>query len=223
MERVAISSGFHCLGQTAKAALGMIVLVSATMFACDDSSTSPSGVSDSGPVLPMFVDADGDGVNDYIERTTHDPGPATARISARSAASGTALLGHGFVDRDGDGICDYAQNGSNTWHGPGYSDADGDGICDCWDEDSPCTGDHLHLQYRDRDRDRIGDSYQEQYHERERHRFRDRERDGVCDCAQDGSNCWHGPGYVDADGDGVCDHWQAGGRGYGQSRGNGRP
>lgn len=213
-------AGFRGWGQTVKAAAGAVA-VSILLLACQDSTTSPSGESDTGPVYPMFVDGDGNGVNDYVEEGTHDPGQATARSPSRSAVSGTALLGHEFVDSDGDGICDFAQNGSETWHGPGYSDADGDGICDCWDEDSPCTGDHLHLRYRDRDRNRINDSYQAQYHEGG-HGYVDADGDGVCDCAQGGSSCWHGAGFVDDDGDGVCDHWETGGRGYGQPQGKGR-
>lgn len=219
MEKSPCSARFPGRGRAMNTVLGIASAFIVLMFACGDSATSPSGESDSGPVYPMFVDGDADGVNDYVERDTHDPGPATARITSRSAVSGTALLGHGFVDGDGDGICDYAQNGSDTWHGPGYSDADGDGICDCWDEDSPCTGDHLHLRYRDRDRNRVNDTVQAQDHEGGGHGYVDADGDGICDCAQDGSACWHGPGYVDADGDGVCDHWEPGGRGDGQPRG----
>ena len=222
MRRRMEGSGILGRSRTVRAAAGVVVVLLSLVLACSDSTTSPSGESDTGPVYPMFIDGDRNGINDYFESDTHDSGPATARISSRSAVTGVALLGHAFVDADGDGICDYSQNGSNTWHGPGYSDADGDGICDCWDEDSPCSGDHLHLRYQDRDRNRINDSYQAQYHEGE-HGYEDADGDGVCDCAQDGSSCWHGPGYVDADGDGVCDHWEPGGRGDGQMHGNDRP
>ena len=62
----------------------------------------------------MYVDENGNAINDYMERETHNGGA------------------HAFVDENGDDICDLAQDGGNAWHGPGYIDSDNNGICDYW-------------------------------------------------------------------------------------------
>lgn len=71
-----------------------------------------------------YVDANGNGINDYLEQPPyHDPGAGAPA--------------HPFIDANGDGICDYAQNGSQSWHGPGYVDTNRDGICDRWQQGGP--------------------------------------------------------------------------------------
>lgn len=76
-------------------------------------SVDPTGYAE-------FIDANGNGVNDYVEAGYHDPG------------SGAPY--HAFIDVNGDGICDYAQNGTQSWHGPRYVDVNRDGICDRWQQ-----------------------------------------------------------------------------------------
>lgn len=189
-----------------------MVLVSA----CSDRLPT-SGSEGSGEVLPMFVDDNGNGINDFVEQSSHDPGSAvTSSVSANGLESGT--YGHGFVDSNGDGICDFAQDGSNTWHGPGFTDEDGDGVCDYWQDGSYRFNSHSGLQYRDTDRNRINDTFELRWHEGYGHDFRDTNGDGICDYGQDGGSTWHGPGFEDADNDGTCDHWQPGGNGYGHGR-----
>jgi hypothetical protein len=88
------------------------------LTAACSSSDSPSGPSGAGAdIYPMYADDNRDGVNDYAEAATHDPGTPA---------------GHAYVDANRNGICDRAQNGSPSWHGPGFVDANGDGTCDYW-------------------------------------------------------------------------------------------
>lgn len=168
-------------------------------------------------VYPMYVDDNGNGVNDYVERATHDSGGAEKARSSSSEhmSMGPASPGHAFVDEDGDGICDYAQNGSATWHGPGFVDENGNGICDYWDEASPRHRRHDGMRFQDHNENRINDFFEEGTHRGPTHSFVDENGDGICDRAQDGSPTWHGPNFVDEDNNGRCDYWQPGGRGHG--------
>jgi hypothetical protein len=159
----------------------------------------------------MFVDDNGDGVNDFVAKTGHDAG--TFLDGDLAVLQGSAPRGHAFRDRNGDDICDHAQDGSVTWHGPGFVDEDGDGVCDWWDEDMPRCRETCGLRFRDRNRNQVNDHFEAQWHEGCGHGFVDENGDGICDRAQDGSPSWHGPGFQDNDGDGVCDHWGPGGDG----------
>lgn len=141
--------------------------------------------------FPMFIDDNENGVCDYFEEGTHDPG---------------GLGAHAFIDENEDGICDLAQNGSNTWHGPGFVDEDEDGVCDYWDNDALRFNRNVGMGFIDEDGDGINDYFQAGTYGYN-HDFIDENGDGVCDYAQDGSNTWHGPGFVDEDEDGICDHW----------------
>lgn len=173
-------------------------------------------------IFPVYVDADENGVNDYVESPAHvaDAAPVSPGSSS-DYPKGRAGQGHGFVDTDGDGICDYAQNGSNTWHGPGFVDGNGNGVCDYWDEDHPMHGSHDGMRYRDQNHNRVNDYMEPQFHMGGNHQFLDENGDGICDYAQDGSPSWHGPNFVDNNNDGVCDYWQRGGRGHGGRHGDG--
>ena len=176
-------------------------------------------------VYPMYVDDNGNGVNDYVERSSHDSGGTeTARSFSsedgpRGMPMGPASSGHAFVDENGDGICDYAQNGSATWHGPGFTDENDNGICDYWDESSPRHHRHDGMQFQDHNENRVNDFFEEGTHRGPAHSFVDENGDGICDLAQDGSPTWHGPNFVDEDGDGRPDHWEPGGRGHGGRHG----
>lgn len=167
----------------------------------------------------MYIDANGNGINDYVEASTHVA--AASALSASSSSDrlpqGPANEDHAFLDRNQDGICDYAQNGSATWHGPGFVDGNGNGICDYWDEASPRHRRHGGMQFRDRNDNRINDHFEEATHHGPGHSFVDENGDGICDRAQNGSPTWHGPNFVDEDGDDRCDYWQPGGRGHGGS------
>lgn len=105
----------------------VLAMLGLFITACGGSTTSsdqvtPAAVDQHG--YAVYVDTNGNGVNDYLEQAPyHDPGAGAPP--------------HAFVDVNGDGICDYAQNGSQSWHGPGYSDANGDGICDHWQQGGP--------------------------------------------------------------------------------------
>ena len=101
----------------------LAVCVVGLLMGCD--SDSSENISDG---LPAITDANINGINDYVEPSTH--------VSAAVVAVAYTGQYHEFVDDDADGICDRAQDGSWTWHGPGYIDNDGDGICDYWDKDS---------------------------------------------------------------------------------------
>lgn len=176
----------------------------------DGGPVSPDSAA-SRAVYPMFVDDDGNGVNDFVEAAVHNAG--TSLDENLAVTQGQASRGHAFRDGNGDGICDYGQNGSRTWHGPGFVDEDGDGVCDWWDDDMPRGSQSDGLRYRDRNRNRVNDHFEAQWHEGCGHGFIDGDGDGICDRAQDGSPAWHGPGYSDNDGDGICDVWGPGGDG----------
>jgi len=160
----------------------------------------PAGPSQDSDAYPKYVDANADGVNDYIQNGTHDPG---------------TRAGHAFVDANGDGICDYAQNGSASWHGPGFVDGNANGICDRWETGNPASNQPGGLRFRDDNGNGVNDYVESLGHGQVGHPFVDANRDGICDRAQNGTPAWHGPGYVDADGDSVPDNWQPGGMGYG--------
>lgn len=177
----------------------------------------PENPEDAADAFPMFIDENDNGVCDYLEEGTHDPGD-----------------GHAFIDEDGDGVCDLAQNGGNAWHGPGFVDEDGDGVCDYWDPDARRFNRNAGMQFVDADENGVCDYWETGTHDPGVgqgpgfHEFIDEDNDGVCDLAQDGSNAWHGPGYVDADNDGVCDHWgiqetEGGEFQYGRGNGHRRP
>jgi hypothetical protein len=206
----------------------VIVLVAAIVLVlagCDFAGEESESHHD---IYPMYVDDNGNGVNDYVERSSHDSGEAQeARPSSSEAMHGgvpmgPASSGHAFVDENGDGICDYAQNGSATWHGPGFVDENENGICDYWDETSPRHQRHNGMQFQDHNENRINDFFEEGTHRGPTHSFVDENGDGICDHAQDGSPTWHGPNFVDEDGDGRLDHWDPGGRGHGGGHHGGR-
>jgi len=184
---------------------GAVLILLAVIAGCAGSG-STAGPSPAGDAYPMYADANGDGVNDYVQAGTHDPGFAG---------------GHAYVDADRDGICDRAQDGGATWHGPGFVDADGDGICDRWEPGTPLYGQAGGMQYRDDDHNGVNDYFQAGRHGQVGHAYVDADHDGICDRAEDGTASWHGPGFVDANGDGVCDTWQPGGMGYGHPGGHG--
>lgn len=178
----------------------------------DKSSTTSTSTS---RVYPMFVDANGNGINDYFEQATHDSG-----TSARMG--GSAVGGHSFADMDGDGICDYAQNGGATWHGPGFVDSNGNGICDYWESGTPMYGQNGGMMMRDQNGNGINDYFEQGAHQGYSHDYVDLDGDGVCDYAQNGTtSIFHGPGFTDTNGDGICDHWQSGGTGWGGMMGQG--
>lgn len=112
--------------------LALIVVAGAFLSGCDlfgeENQTQE-------PINPAYVDENENGVNDYIEASSHEAGTSeTARTAASdSMPMGPAPRGHAFVDNNDDGICDYAQNGSSTWHGPNFVDEDGNGRCDYWE------------------------------------------------------------------------------------------
>ena len=180
-------------------------------------------------VYPMFVDDNGNGINDYLERDTHFSGSESSTSSRSSREpvmqsngsgyalqQGIALYGHAFTDLNGDGVCDYGQNGSGTWHGPGFTDGDGNGVCDYWDADSSLYNHHHGMFFQDQNLNMTNDYYESQWHDAYNHSFTDTDRDGVCDYAQDGTDVgWHGPGFTDGNHNGVYDHWDAGGWGHG--------
>ena len=183
---------------------------------------SESDANETELVYPMYVDANENGVNDYVEEPTHEPGSEAGKRASMpngAVSDGPAPPGHAFMDENGDGICDFAQNGSATWHGPGFVDEDGDGICDYWDEDAARHGRHRGLRFRDEDDNDVNDYVERPAHRSPTHEFVDEDGDGICDLAQDGSPTWHGPGYVDENGNGRYDHWEPGGRGHGGPQG----
>lgn len=198
--------------------MALVVAMVLLLTGCD-LAEEDSGSRDD--IYPMYVDNNENGVNDYVERTSHDSGGAEkARLSSsknmpEKLPMGRATAGHAFVDENGDGICDYAQNGSVTWHGPGFVDENGNGICDYWDESSPRHHRHDGMQLQDHNQNRINDFFEEGTYRGPTHSFVDENGDGICDRAQDGSPTWHGPNFVDEDSNGRPDHWDPGGRGHG--------
>lgn len=107
-------------------ALSTILLISGC-----NTSTQPE---EPDPIFPMYVDDNGNDINDYVEQGTHEPGPD---ISTATTGTPSGAPGHSFIDSDDDGICDYAQDGSPTWHGPGFIDNNDNGICDYAQDGSP--------------------------------------------------------------------------------------
>lgn len=204
--------------------LALFLVAGALLFGCDVFGDEETSQQDA--VYPAYVDEDGNGINDYVEASGHDPGPSSTTGSSHGLSSGEmpkgpAPPGHAFVDENEDGICDYAQNGSATWHGPGFVDENGNGICDYWDEASPRHRRHEGMRFRDENGNQINDHFEQPTHQGPRHDFVDEDGDGICDRAQDGSPTWHGPNFVDEDGDGRCDYWEPGGRGHGGRHGHG--
>ncbi len=176
-------------------------------------------------VYPMTTDNNENGINDYVEETTHFSGSGAVSRSRSPGSHGEhhgnefptepGLHNHGFTDTNSDGICDYAQNGTGTWHGPGFIDADGNGVCDYWDTGASMHNRHQGIWFYDENGNQVNDLYESQWHIGGNHDFADNDGDGICDYAQNGSTTWHGPGFVDHDNDGACDYWQPGGRGHG--------
>lgn len=120
----------------------LVVVMLLVIAACDFLSSEPEGETDEA-VFPVYVDDDGNGVNDYVEASGHTDSFGKARpASAHGPPHGPASAGHAFNDENGDGICDYAQNGSATWHGPGFVDENGDGRCDYWEPGGRGHGSH---------------------------------------------------------------------------------
>lgn len=101
----------------------LTVCVAGLLAGCESNSDNSTGSISDG--FPAIADANDNGINDYVEKSTH--------VSASTKAAGDAGLDHEFIDSNADGICDRAQDGTWTWHGPGYIDEDGDQICDYWD------------------------------------------------------------------------------------------
>lgn len=196
----------------------LLVLSALWLASCDTNNTDPEPEA----IYPMYVDNNANGINDYVEESTHEAGSASTAnksIASTGQASTTGGPGHAFVDENGDGICDYAQDGSPTWHGPGFVDDNGNGVCDYWDTSHPMHSRHQGMHFIDENDNNINDYFEEATHMGDGHNFVDANGDGICDLAQDGSPTWHGPGFVDQDDDGVCDYWQEGGMGHGHGQG----
>jgi hypothetical protein len=188
----------------------------------------------------MWADDSGNGINDYYEAGTHDPGSPMTRVvpSMHGPGMGPGMggpgngspmtpgihggPGHAFVDSNGDGICDYAQNGSSTWHGPGWVDQNGDGVCDYWQQGSSAYGMGGGMMFRDQNGNGINDYVERSGHMGMGHDFVDLNGDGICDYAQNGGpDTWHGPGAVDSNHDGMPDMWAPGMPGHGGMMGGG--
>lgn len=183
-----------------------------------ETSTEPE---EPDPIYPMYIDINVNGINDYVEQETHEPGPVTPNATTGHSSTPGGAPGHSFIDSDDDGICDYAQDGSSTWHGPGFVDDNNNGICDYWDESHPMHGQHEGMRFHDENENHINDYFEEETHRSEEHNFVDRDEDDICDFAQDGSPSWHGPGFIDGNQNGMNDHWENGGRGHGGMMGSG--
>lgn len=151
-------------------------------------------------VYPVYVDENSNGINDYVEQSTHESGViATSENKDRTLKQGQHFgeRGHNFIDQDGDGICDYAQNGSPTWHGPGFVDDNDNGVCDYWDSSLAMHRRHEGMRFHDENDNNVNDYFEKETHV--------------------------GPGhnFVDQNGDGICDYWEEGGRGHGRGHGMG--
>ncbi|MEX0770476.1 MAG: hypothetical protein WD035_07080 [Balneolaceae bacterium] len=173
-------------------------------------------------VYPMYLDENNNGINDYVEPSTHDAGLMVSSKSIESQLLQDQYFGqrgHNFIDQNEDGICDYAQNGSPTWHGPGFVDDNNNGICDYWDSSLDMHRRHEGMRYLDENGNHINDYFEEGTHLGPGHNFVDQNGDGICDYAQDGRPTWHGPGFTDGNNNGMSDHWEQGGRGHGRSHG----
>lgn len=195
----------------------LFFLVALTILFLSSGCTTTIEPEDAESVFPMYIDNNRNGINDYMEQETHDPGSDSP--GATSAAG--AAPGHSFIDSDEDGICDYAQDGSPTWHGPGFVDNNNNGICDYWDESHPMHSRHEGMRFHDENGNHVNDYFEEATHRSGGHNFIDQDEDGICDFAQDGSPSWHGPGFIDGNRNGMHDHWERGGRGHGGMRGRG--
>lgn len=196
----------------------LIVLGLLIFWSCE--STAPEEAE---PVFPMFVDNNANGINDYTEQATHEPGPGSvsSKSSLDKGSNSHGEPGHSFIDGNNDGICDYAQDGSPSWHGPGFIDGNDNGICDYWDESHPMHSQHEGMRFHDENENHVNDYFEEEMHWGEGHDFVDENGDGICDFAQDGSPTWHGPGFVDSNQNGMIDHWESRGRGHGGMMGGG--
>ena len=166
-------------------------------------------------VYPMYIDDNGNGKNDYVEKETHYPGDDKPALAKRSSLVKTFSNGHDFIDENQDGICDFAQDGGNIWHGPGFVDNNIDGICDYWESGNAMHNHNRGMRFIDENGNSINDYVERTTHKGGAHNFIDENSDGICDFAQNGGKSWHGPGYVDTDHDGICDYWQPGHMGYG--------
>lgn len=203
---------------------------------CGSSSSGDPAAASGGPgndpttaglVYPAFADDDSDGINDFVEAASHDPGAALRMMPGMGPGMGpgwpsspvtpgvSAPPGHPFLDLNGDGICDYAQNGSNTWHGPGFLDEDLNGVCDYWQQGSTAYGMNGGMMFIDRNGNGINDYAEQPSHQGYGHSFVDQNHDGICDYAQSGGiDAWHGPNFADQDHNGMCDWWQQGHPGW---------
>ena len=191
----------------------LFALVLLVFSSCDTTDPQEEGV-----IYPMYVDANNNSINDYVQLTTHDAGTSVSSKSNDERMKEDQHFGergHNFIDQNDDGICDYAQNGSATWHGPGFSDSNNNGICDYWDMSLDMHQRHEGMRFHDEDDNQINDYFERGTHEGPGHDFVDQNRDGICDYAQDGSPTWHGPGFTDTNNNGTCDYWEQGGRGHG--------
>jgi hypothetical protein len=200
----------------------LISLILMTLFLYQGCITTAESEEESEIIYPMFVDNNSNNINDYVEQTTHEPGPGT--VSSKSSTdngNSHGEPGHSFTDDNEDGICDYAQDGSPTWHGPGFIDDNENGICDYWDESHSMHSRHEGMRFHDENENHINDYFEEEMHWGAGHKFIDADGDGICDLAQDGSPTWHGPGFVDMNVNGMSDHWENGGRGHGGMMGGG--
>lgn len=172
-----------------------------------------------GAVYPIYLDENSNGINDYVEQSTHDPGSTVISKNISNSLMQDQHFGgrgHDFIDQNGDGICDFAQNGSPTWHGPGFVDDNNNGICDYWDSSQAMHQRHAGMRFHDENGNHINDYFERETHMGPGHDFVDQDGDGICDYSQDGSPTWHGPGFTDANQDGICDYWEEGGRGHGR-------
>jgi hypothetical protein len=176
----------------------LISLILMTLFLYQGCITTAESEEESEIIYPMFVDNNSNNINDYVEQTTHEPGPGT--VSSKSSTdngNSHGEPGHSFTDDNEDGICDY------------------------WDESHSMHSRHEGMRFHDENENHINDYFEEEMHWGAGHKFIDADGDGICDLAQDGSPTWHGPGFVDMNVNGMSDHWENGGRGHGGMMGGG--
>ncbi|PAU95083.1 hypothetical protein CK503_02470 [Aliifodinibius salipaludis] len=198
----------------------LILIILSTILLLSGCKTSTES-EEPAPVFPMYVDDNGNDINDYVEQETHESGPDISTSTTGPSSTPGGAPGHSFIDSDDDGICDYAQDGTPTWHSPGFIDDNDNGICDFWDESHPMHSRHDGMRFHDENGNHINDYFEEEPHRSGDHDFIDEKEDGICDYAQDGSPSWHGPGFIDRNQNGMSDHWENGGRGHGGMMGGG--
>lgn len=94
----------HTGARTLRWALRSVVLIAMMGFvlsSCDIAGNEDESHDD---VFPMYLDGNGNGVNDYVEASSHDPGTSDkGQVDAPDGMPmGPAPAGHDFVDGDAD-------------------------------------------------------------------------------------------------------------------------